>query len=806
MPRFRCIAAVFSLALAVVLAFGGVLLERASRVDCARLRLAPCRIFYDRSGRILRFAPNAASERHLWVDLGEIPECVQNAFLAAEDKRFYEHHGVDFRAIARALKDNVAHRRVVSGASTITQQLVRMAYPKAHRGLREKCIEALMAMRLDAALGKDEILALYLNRVPLGNNLYGVEAASLFYFGKPCRSCSTAEAAVLASLPKAPSALRPNGKNRARLLARKDWVLSRMRLRGLLGDGELREETARPIFFQELHFPMEAPHAVDALAADAEREGRTGAFHTTIDLDLQERLDAILLSHRARLLNHGASQAAAVILDNADVSVLALTGSLDYSARDGGYNNGALALRSPGSALKPFLYALALDGDYTAASILEDVPARYSFAGGIYRPLNFDRKTHGPVMVRDALANSLNLPAVRLLSRIGCNRFYTVLDQLGLINDPGKGPDQYGLGMVVGNAEVNLLELAGAYAALATGGVHHAPRLLSDAPLNAGRRAFSPQAAWIVTSILSEPASRAIVFGGSRGMTPPYHVAIKTGTSSDYRDCWVAAYTPRFTAVVWVGNFNGRPMEGVTGSGGAAPILADILAELHRLGPPPAFEPPEGVVQHRICSFSGMKPHAGCPHTKEEWFIEGTEPREPCTYHRERDEYHEIPVRYAGWLAERHQKGIEGRLRISGFDDNLDKAFEASLPPKENDSEIPPQAASGPAMIAHESAPSTPPAGVAMRRGADRPPLSIASPRDGSRYLKEGANSSGNSVIKLSAVCEKPYADIVWFIDGMEYARTGPPYAVDWPMERGRHRIAAVGPEGLGSAVEIDVQ
>jgi len=769
-------------------------LEAASRVDPGRLKLESCRLFLDRQGRPLRFEPDAGGERHLYLPPEQIPPLLGQAFVAAEDKRFFRHPGLDPLAILRAARDNLSRGRIVSGASTISQQLARLAYPR-RRSFYGKLIEALRALRLEAGLDKQEILALYLNRVPLGNNLVGVEAAARVYFGRSAAELSPGQAAVLASLPQAPGRLSPYRGQVERLRARQRWVLGRMAELGFLSPGQLERSLNQAIDFEARRFPLEAGHALDSLAA-GERGLPAGEIRTTLDLNLQRRLEQILASHRLRLSRQGASQAAAVILGNREVEVLALAGSLDYSARDLGFNNGAQAPRSAGSTLKPFLYALALDSGFSAAEILEDVPRTYRAPGGEFVPANFDRRAYGPVSLREALGNSFNLSSVRLLDLVGSQPFYQSLNDLGLINHPERGVEHYGLGLVLGNPEVKLIQLAAAYACLANGGLFRPARLLLDRPPAQEVRVFSAQAGYIISHILADPAARAISFGGSQALRPPYRVALKTGTSTNYRDGWCLAYTPDHTLAVWAGNFDGRPTRGLSGASGAGPIAADILAELHPSSGPPAFVRPPGVSEAWVCAASGLKPSRHCPHLRRELFIRGSEPRRECALHRADGWAVHLPTPYAEWLHQRHQEGATGRFRLADFDLRLSRTFQ---PPVLSGREPEPGPALGPVSLGQPPQPPPPaPSGSPRAEG-----LSIVYPLTGDRFI---LGAGGTETILLRAACPEPIPRLTWFVDGLEYAAAGPPYQVAWPLSRGRHHIAAVGPNGAGDLVQIRVE
>jgi penicillin-binding protein 1C len=577
---------------------------------------------------------------------------------------------------------------------------------------------------------------------------------------------------------------------------------------GYLTPQELQVRQSAPITFRgngprPPAFPFEAPHFVNlVLAGERSAAPESQRLRTTLDLPLQQRAQAIILSHRARLFKAGASQAAAVIVANASREVLALVGSCAYGPRDQGFNNGAIAWRSPGSTLKPFLYALALDQGFTPASVLEDVERRYRTPRGEFIPSNFDRVSHGPISFREALGNSLNLSAVHLLNLMGPETYYDTLTGLHLINHPEFPPERYGLGLVVGNPEISLLQLAAAYACLANGGSFAPLRLSQDSPREDGTPVFSPQAAFIISDILSDPMARTRIFGGASAMNPPYRMAIKTGTSTHYRDLWAVAYTPEYTLAVWVGNFNGRPTADLSGAGAAAPIVADLAEALFAGGMPAPFRKPAGVITAEVCAFSGLKPGPGCLHRRQELFMTGTAPKAVCSYHHPREPWHRMPANYAGWLHERFEKGGEGRFRLAGFDQDLRHTFQGPVAPAPA-AEASPRRRGGALVLGR---PAPPPLGgpSPARDGGLALRVSISYPLPGDRFLLPPRAE----VIRVlsKALCRDPLKAVTWFLDGREIAATGPPYELPLDLSRGRHRLTVVGPGGQGDAVEVVVQ
>lgn len=764
----------------------------STRFDRKDLLLPDNPIFVDRNDQLLRFIPDAKGERHIWISGKGIPDIVKKAFIAAEDQRFYEHPGFDAGAILRALKDNLQNHRIVSGASTITQQTVRLVYPRK-RTYKDKLTEIIRSVRMEMSLSKEEILEQYLNRIPMGNNITGIELAARTYFGKSCRNLTAAEAALLAALPKAPGELNPYGDNRERLFARKDWVLTKMQEGEHLSPHVVEAAKTEKLVFQQPSFPNRAPHLVDLLIA---RGGDApGTRRTTIDREIQRRVEQIVKSHEARLAYRGADQAAATVIHNPTMEVLAMAGSLSYQSKSSGFNNGATALRSAGSTLKPFVYAQALEDGYPVTWLLADMLRTYKTPEGDYLPANFDRKEYGPVTMRTALGNSLNISAIKMLEAVGQERYYEILKRIGFINDTAKSSTQYGLGLVIGNPEVSLEQLVTGYAMLANGGVERPLKyFLSEGEDEKSERIFSPQAAYIISDILSDPTARLITFGNVDSMRYPFRISIKTGTSTKYRDGWAIAYTPEYTAAVWVGNFEGNPTFNISGAEGAAPILKEIMGFLYKDKSPAMTAMPEDVVSARVCGISGMKPGRYCKYVTSELFIKGTEPQEVCSFHT-KNEQHELPMTYAAWVYDKKRKGVAGNYRLKGLSEGGDE----SLPPKYlSESENISTAKNG-----HFS----------IKGGYEENPrkiiasdnfIKITYPLQNDRFVLENGNP--NQIIKLEAVSDSPVKYVEWFVDGRLYAKVGPPYLAYWKPEKGRHSITVSTSDNLGDSVRIRVE
>ena len=629
--------------------------------------------FLDRAGRTLRCVRPGDQPFRRMVGYAEVPQPLIQATLAAEDRRFWQHPGVDWRATIRAAWQVVRHRHVVSGGSTITQQLIKLAEPRP-RTLRTKLIEAAQALRLEQVWDKKRILAAYLNRVDYGNFNRGCAAAAQFYFAKPLRDLSAAECALLAGLPQAPSRLSPHS-HLTRAVSRQRWILGQMRLAGWLTEEEFQRATGEPLRLAAARRNFEAPHFIDLLLAveDAPESPQSfglrqssGAFdptresqkapedwrgprrrrdaagpetvRTTLDLDLNHFAETALRQHLARLREQHVCNGAVVVLDNNTGDVLALVGSENYLAPAAGQVNGAWALRSPGSSLKPFTYLLALERGATPASVVADVPTEFATATGIFAPVNYNRHCYGPMRYRLSLANSLNISAVKVLASIGGPEpLQRLLQQCG-VSTLSRPAENYGLGLTIGNADVRLLELANAYACLARLGQYKPYRLLLDTPVCAARRVADRAAAYLIADILSDNHARTIGFGAESPLRFEFPVACKTGTSSDFRDNWAFGYTPEFTVGIWVGNFDSSPMRHVSGVTGAGPLLHDVVEHLHSRCGTTWYAAPTNIVECWVHPITGKRleqprPAANSEAVKEKFVATNLPPLEsPADY------------------------------------------------------------------------------------------------------------------------------------------------------------------------------
>lgn len=560
-------------------------------------------VLLDRNGLPLHHLVLPDFTRSTPVSLDEIPPDLVACTIAAEDKRFYSHGGVDLLATARAAKDAVLHRRTVSGASTITQQLIKLSSPPASRGLRTKIREAMLARQLEMKWPKDQILVAYFNRLPYGNHRSGPSEAARFYFQKPLGDLSLAECALLAGLPQAPSRLNPV-KHSERATKRRGIVLDRLDEVETYDDSRISSARSEALRLRPLE---ERPLAPWLPAAFENRDG-IAESRCSLDAALQGDVETIVREELAKLSGANLKHAAVVVIHNPTGEILALVSSGNWSDPNGGQINGTLVPRSPGSTLKPFTWLLSFEkGGLYPGSIVADVPTRFRTKEGLDAPENYDRGFRGPVSIREALACSLNIPAMRALNELGGPRpLHELLVSLG-VSSIGRQFDSYGLGLTLGNAPVRLLDLTNAYATLAREGEMLPVTLSIAGDGEEEKRAglFTPQAAYLIADILSDPEARAASFGRGGPLELPFRCAAKTGTSSDFRDNWCMGFTKEFTVGVWAGNFDNSPMKNLSGVSGAGPVFHRTMQRLHRDRQPLWLDRPEGLLDVKVDRMTG---------------------------------------------------------------------------------------------------------------------------------------------------------------------------------------------------------
>ena len=616
---------------------------------------------YDRNGEQLYeiFDPNGG--RRIIIPLSEMPQHLIAATLATEDANFYQNPGFDLKSIFRAFYQNFRGQTVLSGASTITQQLVRNALfdpeERYSRSSTRKIKEIVLAYRMSQTYSKDEILERYLNEINYGNLAYGIEAASRTYFDKSARDLDLAEASLLAGLPQAPSDYNPYVNFRA-AKERQAEVLGLMVRQGYITEDVAEAALREPLNLSPVRTDIKAPHFVMYVRDLLEQKyGRERLFHggfkvyTTLDMNVQRAAEDSVKEQIAKIKDHNANDAAVVAINPNSGEIMAMVGSADYWNKDiSGQVNMATAERQPGSTLKPFTYAAAFNrGNSGPGTIVLDEPTQFRGAAGEpYIPKNPDGKFHGPITIRYALANSLNVPALKVLNDVGVQPMIELARRMGItsLGDPKR----YGLTVTLGGGEARLVDIVYAYTPFANGGlqigvpvadpkpnsrefepaailkiVDSDGRVLEEYSPRPGKRVLSPQVSYMITDILSDDEARADTYGRNSPLALNRPAAAKTGTTDNFEDSWTIGYTPDMVVGVWVGNADNTPMRQVLGVSGAGAIWNMTMNKaLQNVAPRPFIRPP-GLVQVAIDPRTGLRPAPGGP-VKMEWFLEQNVP------------------------------------------------------------------------------------------------------------------------------------------------------------------------------------
>jgi penicillin-binding protein 1C len=750
----------------------------------------------DRHGHLLREVRDDDGARARWVTVAEVGPHLPAALIAAEDRRFRDHRGVDLVASARAALSNVLRMRVVSGASTLTMQLARTLRPH-DKNLRGKFVEAALALRIEASLSKDRILEEYLNRVSFGPNLRGVAAASEAYFGKGPAQLSLAEAALLAGVVRGPSFYAPD-RHASRAAERRAVVLRRMVTTGAIDETARAIAEGEPIVTRTVHASAAAPHFVRGLLAGGVRALQPGleggwpkapvSIATTLDRGLQREVEAIVRAKIAALAAKEVTAAAVVVIENATGDVLAWVGSPDaFDTARLGANDGVLAKRQPGSTLKPFLYGLAFETrGYGAATLVPDLPISVPTAAGIWSPQNYDGKWRGPVRVREALGNSLNAPAVATVLDVGVAPFLERLRALGFAS-LDRDADHYGPALALGDGEVRLVELANAYAALARGGIAKPVRVVRSLAAADGERTFEPGLetrvgreadAALLLDVLADPRARLASFGDATALDFPFAVAAKTGTSKGFRDNWAVGSSTAVTVAVWVGNFDGRAMHGVSGITGAGPIFHATMEAAMRarssgslpIAATDVFDgdPDARFTKVEICALSGERATALCPHRVREWLpIRGAPGLPSCTHH--------VGLRVDRRNGLRAGPGCRAEETETRVFEDLPPTYVAWATDAKRP--LPPV----------ESSPFCP----ADDRPARGDALVIRTPVDGIRYVIDPDRPRDLQVATIEVVAPEATTEVTLEIDGATFAKRRRPFVFAWPLSEGAHVATA---------------
>ncbi len=583
-------------------------------------------ILYDRTGK--QIYDISGDERRILITSKDIPNVMKEATVSIEDHNFYHHHGVDFRGLIRGVILRPITGHSIEGGSTITQQYIKNAVLSPKRSLSRKFKEIILSLEIEAVYSKDDILTLYLNEIPYGANIYGVEAASQAYFGHSAKDGLTlSEAATLASIPQLPSYYSPYGSHVDDLMLRKNLVLNDMAKYGYITTEQATTaKTQAPLVSKDFAQPranFPAPHFVMYVREQLEKKYgeelvQRGGLRvtTTLDLDTQKIADDVIKDKGAKLLPKvKASNASLVAMDPKTGQILAMVGSLDYFDREheGNFNVATSPSRQPGSAIKPIVYSTLFKDKYAPGSLLWDVPTNFNG----YKPNNFDSKFHGPLSIRQALGNSFNVPAVKALQLEGVNNFLKTAGDVGITTLTDKA--SAGLSLALGGGEVKLVDLTAAYSVLANHGERHPMTSMLKITDSHGKvldewkddskQVLAPEITYEISSIMSDSEAKKPTFGQLLGVltVPGKTVAVKTGTTENYKDAWTLGFTPSLVAGVWAGNNDGSEMDHGGGSTAAAPIWQAFMAKALANKPNEAFFKPDDVDFYTVDFLSGKK-------------------------------------------------------------------------------------------------------------------------------------------------------------------------------------------------------
>lgn len=580
---------------------------------------------YDRKGRLL-YQLYEGRNRQL-INLQEVPIYLINATIAIEDKHFFNHPGIDPSGIARSLYQGnisisstypfITTKSSLQGGSTITQQLIKNTLLTPERTINRKIKEAILAFWAERVYSKQEILQMYLNESPYGGPAWGVEAASKMYFGKSAKDLNLAESAYLAGLPASPTEYSPYGTNPEKGKERQKIVLRRMVEDKYISQKQADEALLQPLTFKPPTSNIKAPHFVMYVKSQlsqkyGERTVSQGGLKvmTSLDLDIQEMAEEIVQNEIEKIVFLSVSNGAAMVTDAKNGQILAMIGSKNYFDPKGGNYNVTLALRQPGSSIKPITYATGFKEGFSPGTILLDSPTTFPNPwGSSYSPSNYDGTFHGPVTIRTALGSSYNVPAVKMLAIVGLPKMLKTAKEMGITTLTNSS--DYGLSLTLGGGGVKLLEMMSVYGILAAGGIKYQSEAIlkvTDSEGNVleenqeaiGKTVLTPEVAYLLNNILSDNNARTPAFGSNSLLQIPGHnVAVKTGTSDDKRDNWTFGYNPEFVVGVWVGNNDNSPMNPTLTSGvtGATPIWQEIMTSLLAGKKDLAFKKPAGIIE-----------------------------------------------------------------------------------------------------------------------------------------------------------------------------------------------------------------
>jgi len=774
-----------------------------------------------RDGRLLYEINDPAGLRHTTIPLKEIPRACQQATVAVEDSGFYSHPGVEVSGIVRAFWINLTGGEVLSGGSTITQQVARNMLldpqEKAQRTYTRKLRESILAWRLSQAYSKDQILELYLNQTYYGHLAHGLESASQAYFGKRARDLDLAECAMLAGIPQAPAIFDPLTSPQA-AKEKQIIVLDLMMKNKMISEAEAKIAKDESLQYTSTPFPIAAPHFVFYVWSLLEQQYPPDVLYsgltvtTTIDLDLTRTAHEIInrrlkiLADDADSAPHGATDSALVAIDPHSGQILAMIGSPNYfDQNNSGAVNMAIAPRQPGSAIKPITYAAAFDPalcasifnlqssisndqglkikdcPWTPATMILDVHTSFVTKEGLsYVPLNYDRNFHGPISARDALGGSLNVPAVKALDHIGLNNMISLATRMGITTL--NNADRFGLALTLGGGEVRLIDLTSAFGVFAAGGVRTPTTailkitnargdLIYQWTPPASERILDERISYLITDILSDNNARLATFGPNSVLQIGRPAAVKTGTTTDYRDNWTMGYTPELVTGVWVGNANNAPMINISGVAGAGPIWHEFMRAVLLGKPETKFYQPNGLARVEVCALSGLLPTDYCPHKRVEIFIEGTQPTARDNF------YQPFKVDAAtGLLADFNTP--PNRIKTQVF---------LILPPEAEE------------WAREKGIPQLPTSNFQSPISN----LKITSPDDKTVYKISPRLPISNQQVSFHAVSGKAFKEVSFVLDGVVIATVREsPYQTFWQLAEGKHTLKAIALTKEGERVE----
>ena len=745
--------------------------------------------YYDRNGTIMRMTLSADEKYRIYTPLNEIDDVLRRATVLYEDKYFHYHPGINPFALVRATAGWFRGVPHPAGASTITMQVARIKYDLDTRHPMGKLVQIAAAIYIDALHSKREILEAYLNLAPYGGNIEGAGAASLIYFHRPANALSDIESITLATIPQNPTRRGLNtsaGLDNMRRM-RADLVRRWCARYGTTADLQTHAQMDLNVFGVR-DLPFYAPHFTDReIARGAANRwrashARESNVHTTLDLNLQTRLERQLQSEVARRKHIGIENAAAVLVNYKTMEVLAHIGSADYFNREiYGENDGVYARRSPGSTLKPLIYAQAADmGLIHSMTLMKD--ARINF--GVYAPENSDSEFYGPVLARDALTHSRNIPAINLVREIGVRNFYKLLAQSGVSGL--RSPTHYGVSIALGGAEVSMMELAGIYATMANLGLRRDIRTrLTDAPDNGARQLLSKEAFFLTLDMLGRQATPTRITPFAKTNTPPVRHYWKTGTSSSYRDAWTAGIFGDYVLIVWVGNFDGRPNNAFSGARAAAPIyfaMADAATQYFAsIGTPVQdnnfLTPDMNIAEIDMCDGVGGLAGQYCPKTVQAYFIPGKSPIDTSSVYRA------VPIDKKSGLRACTRDAETTYMAVYEFWDAeyLDMFRRAGI-------------------TRNTPPPYMPGCKLNDIAATSNAPI-ITSPADGARIVI--TSDTDSETVSFQAVSDTPNAKIFWFADDEMIGTTTSGTVLRHPMRMGEHTVRATDQMGAGASAEF---